>query len=148
MKQAFAAFALALASACGPNPYVGTWQVSSGTFTMTCGSQSTTSQENGNVTVTQGASSALEVVGNSCDLQFADSSGTATLSPGQTCATSGTDANGNPFTATETYSSGSISTVDGKIASLALAGSVLVTDQGQSITCTTQTSENLTKVGN
>ena len=127
--------------------FVGSWQYSSGTETVTCqGQPPVTNQLSGTVTVSKGVASPLVIVGPSCTLKITPNGTSATLDPGQTCPpTSGVTNDGTPYTETDTYQSGSF-TVNGITGTVAESGTALLVGGGQSITCSFTENGTLNKV--
>jgi hypothetical protein len=128
--------------------FIGAWQYSSGTSTITCQGQGpVTSQLSGTLTVSTGVSSPLVVVGPTCTLKITPNGSAAVLDPaGQICPpTSGVDANGTAYTETDTYQSGSF-TVAGITGTLAESGSALLVGGGASTTCMFTANGTLNKV--
>jgi hypothetical protein len=128
--------------------FVGSWQYSSGTETITCqGLAPVTNQLSGTVTVSTGISSPLVIVGPTCTLKISPTGSSAVLDPsGQVCPpTPGVDANGTAYTETDTYQSGSF-TVAGITATVAESGTALLVGGGASTTCSFTENGTLNKV--
>lgn len=80
---------------CG-DPFIGTWQVTTGVSTVDCGGQSSTATETGDLDFAAGSGSTLIEQGSKCDLNWTVSGNNGTLQSGQTC-TSSTDAGSFTF---------------------------------------------------
>jgi hypothetical protein len=128
------------------NKFVGVWAPSSGTFTVTCAGQSSTSQVTDTVTWASGTTSDLvqTVPGTSCVFHADVTALTATGVPGQTCSVESTNG-GDSITDRLAFTAYTFSlSADGLTGNESYSGTDMETDNttGQSINCTfTQTAQ-------
>ena len=88
-------------SSSSTSKFVGTWQYSSGTFTLTFASQAPdTVPLTGTLILSKGVSSDLVYNASPCLFAFSVRGSDAQINPGASCVTTETDSNGNAFTLT------------------------------------------------
>jgi hypothetical protein len=122
--------------------FAGAWTFISGTDTINCSGQTSTSNVTGTLTITKGSTSDLVVTNAACNLKFTVVGSTASANAGQSCST--TDATG---TEVDTVNSLVISlSADGTTATISSTITGVISGSGASYTCTITESSTIQKV--
>ncbi|MBS2029764.1 MAG: hypothetical protein JST54_17825 [Deltaproteobacteria bacterium] len=130
--------------------FEGTWSYTDSTTVVSCpGYAPLTSIGKGNDTIVEGTDSDIVLTSNDgCNLKFNVANGVATIVPGQSCASSQQDQNGNTINLTASFTTFTISLgADSRTLTEQATGTYVIAEGAQSVTCSLSSSESASKVG-